>query len=538
MKAMKHKKIEMGLIIGIGVLIIVLLGATVMMLYTYRNPKNRQSTEEKNIFTQKLADQMDHYPDKIDLNEPVPELTFYSADGEKVFLSGFKGKNVILLYWASWCKYCKKEFKNLDEYEKVLENYKDVELILINKLDGEKETKESALEYLKDSKLSLTNYFDDGLMVYQSLGIKIVPTMLGIDKDGIVKLCHPGNITDSNEFTAFVEYIRNGAAFSTERFVADRLTSPAGGVHSNYYDNKEAAPSGYDVLSESQGVMLEYAVQKNNPEMFGRYYDFIRQKMLITDSLSGWVLTADGVSKVNALVDEFRIYKALHEANQLWGGYEEALAKMNGDIYQYNTDQSRPIDYYDFSKKKKADRITLCYLDLETMALLKESKEEYASVYEGAYTLLTKGYIGDNFPLYYSWYDYSANGYQKDDLNMAEAMLTLLHLARIGELKQQTADWLRNALENGGIKARYTIAGEVADGYNYESTAVYATAAMIGREINDDKIETLAIARMEETRVNDNNSDFNGAFTQQEGKDIVAYDQLMPLLAYSYLEQE
>lgn len=114
--------------------------------------------------------------------------------------------------------------------------------------------------------------------------------------------------------------------------------------------------------------------------------------------------------------------------------------------------------------------------------------------------------------------------------------MTLYHLAEAGMLKESSLEWLRERLLEDNLAARYEVDGSVPAGYAYDSTAVYAIAAMIGAEAGDAQIYMLAISKMERSRVTDQNSPFYGGFSNdRSGKDITAFDQLMPLLVYAQL---
>lgn len=116
-------------------------------------------------------------------------------------------------------------------------------------------------------------------------------------------------------------------------------------------------------------------------------------------------------------------------------------------------------------------------------------------------------------------------------------MLTLLHLAEIKQLPNSTVQWLKDTISNKRILGRYNVDGSVVQGYEYESTAVYAIAALIGKEINDNELVNLAISNMEKMRINNVNSKFNGAFGNEDGTGIYSFDQCMALIAYGKLEE-
>ncbi|MDF2944318.1 MAG: glycoside hydrolase [Herbinix sp.] len=539
MKFSSLNKIEKSCIVGILIaFLIIIVGA--IFLITDKNGKNGSNTSEIDEDTgnsEELADEMIYYPSSIQINEPVQDYTLYDANGISSRISDYRGKNVILLFWTSWCKYCKEEFKYMPEYAKLLESYDDVEIILINKFDGIKETKEQALTFLNENKIPFPSFFDENLMIYNSLGIKIVPTMIGIDSEGILKVCKPGQIGTVDNLKAFIDYVKFGGAADTEKFITNEMTTVEGGVHVNYLESEQPSPAGFDILSESQGIMMEYGVLKKDKALFDQYLNYVTKNMLVSDSLAAWMVTKEGsAADSNALVDDLRMYKALYRANQLWGGYDELLNNWGKSIIEYNTNKNQPVNYYDFKAKKKANRISLCFLDFEALKLLEKIDTNVVGIYDNSNQLMKEGYISNDFPFYYSYYDYDKKEYSSDDLNMAEAMYTLLNLARVNELGENSITWIEKSLESTGIKARYTINGDIVEGYNYESTAIYAIVAMIGKEIGNNKMVTEALSRMELVRTFDSSLLWKGTFTTDDGKDIFSFDQCMALLLYGYLE--
>ena len=86
-------------------------------------------------------------------------------------LKSLRGKVVVLTFWASYCPHCQKELKQAAGFEEVLSRHGNTEYYLVDKLDGQKETKENALDYLKDNGISLTTLFDQNAAVYRQLGI-------------------------------------------------------------------------------------------------------------------------------------------------------------------------------------------------------------------------------------------------------------------------------------------------------------------------------------------------------------------------------
>ncbi len=58
----------------------------------------------------------------VEIGQAAPEIVQLTPDGEELALSSLRGKMVLIDFWASWCKPCRKENPILVD---VYENYKD-----------------------------------------------------------------------------------------------------------------------------------------------------------------------------------------------------------------------------------------------------------------------------------------------------------------------------------------------------------------------------------------------------------------------------
>ncbi len=109
----------------------------------------------------------------------LSELKLLTLDGKEVKLSDYKGKVVLVNFWASWCPPCKEE---MPIFEKVYQKYNDKNfLILAVNMDAS----EGALkEFLEKNRYSFPIVRIKG---EAGLNIPGLPTSYLVDKDGSVK---------------------------------------------------------------------------------------------------------------------------------------------------------------------------------------------------------------------------------------------------------------------------------------------------------------------------------------------------------------
>jgi peroxiredoxin len=89
--------------------------------------------------------------------EPVSDFTLRDVDGKQVKLSDYKGKVVLLSFWATWCGPCKVEMKHLDEFQRDLRD-EGFEVLSISSDDAR--TASQAKRYVKQKGFGFTALLD------------------------------------------------------------------------------------------------------------------------------------------------------------------------------------------------------------------------------------------------------------------------------------------------------------------------------------------------------------------------------------------
>lgn len=111
----------------------------------------------------------------------APDFTVFDMEGNPVNLSDFKGKPVVINFWATWCHFCKEGMPN---FQAAYEKYPDVQFLMVNATDGVQETEANARAYIKEKGYTFDVFFDlrsDAATKYRLVSF---PTTCFIDRNG------------------------------------------------------------------------------------------------------------------------------------------------------------------------------------------------------------------------------------------------------------------------------------------------------------------------------------------------------------------
>ncbi|MBS6194105.1 MAG: TlpA family protein disulfide reductase [Clostridiales bacterium] len=152
---------------------------------TEKTDAGNQETENQTTGEQEAEDSTMQRQDAIDVK-------FYDSEGNPVQLSDFYGKPVVVNFWATWCGFCKQE---MPDFQEVYDEYgEEVEFLLINSTDGERETREKAAAYLKETEITIPAFYDEDLEAVYTYSVNSLPTTILLDKNGKVAAYAPGMI--------------------------------------------------------------------------------------------------------------------------------------------------------------------------------------------------------------------------------------------------------------------------------------------------------------------------------------------------------
>lgn len=117
------------------------------------------------------------------VGKPAPSFKLSTLDGKsQVTLAQFKGKVVVVDFWAVWCPHCVDEMPSLNEFA---EKHKDAGVVVL--AVDEDDDKEKVKPFVADHHLTLPVLLDDGHKVSEDYGVNGIPHTVVIGPDGVVK---------------------------------------------------------------------------------------------------------------------------------------------------------------------------------------------------------------------------------------------------------------------------------------------------------------------------------------------------------------
>ena len=311
-------------------------------------------------------------------------------------------------------------------------------------------------------------------------------------------------------------------------------------IKQTFITSEHTVLNNQSILASLNLLYLEYLLETSNQEEFKQAVRFIQENLLTEEGLvafGGFINEGDqDIEHINksSLQDNFEFYKLLTKAHLAWDDfyYNDLAEKIADKIFTYHMGDKRLYPYYDKEGEDELLDLPLYYLDLKVLASLSEHEALWKEIYQTNKGVLESAYINNNFPLYYSYYDYDEKQYIKNEkIDTLDSLLVVKQLVYNNLHKKETIQWLKNQLKTGGIYEQYNSKTGLVTSHT-EKIAIYAVTAQIGKMIGDIELYTLAMEKMLSFQVKDAESEFYGAFMTKDTDEIDCYTNVQALLAF------
>ena len=164
---------------SIAALIVVVIGG----LFVQRELlTNEQETvlEQGAVTTVGLVD--DH---SVGIGKPAPDFVLEDLDGNLVRLSDFRGKTVVLNFWATWCPPCRAEMPALQAtYDQRLAQ-DDFVVLAVDLLF--EDSAGAVADFVDDFELTFPVLLASEESVVRRYGVRGLPATFFIDRDGVLR---------------------------------------------------------------------------------------------------------------------------------------------------------------------------------------------------------------------------------------------------------------------------------------------------------------------------------------------------------------
>lgn len=170
------------------ILPVVLLAALLIWgIYDLMNKNNINNTAlgKDNVSTEVSVDENTERNIGIRKNDLAPDFELTTLEGKKVKLSDYKGKKVILNFWATWCPPCRAEMPDMEEF---YSTYKDKDIVILGVNLTKSEQEESVVrEFIKSYGITYPIPLDVESSVAETYQVSAIPTSYFIDTKGVIR---------------------------------------------------------------------------------------------------------------------------------------------------------------------------------------------------------------------------------------------------------------------------------------------------------------------------------------------------------------
>jgi thiol-disulfide isomerase/thioredoxin len=125
---------------------------------------------------------------------PAPPLELRDLDGAVHRLQDYRGKAVLVNFWATWCGPCRAEMPSIERLREKMAG-RPFAILAVNVGEGER----TAREYAASLPVRFTVLLDRDTRVTKAWGARVLPATFIVGPDGRIRYRHFGELDWSSE---------------------------------------------------------------------------------------------------------------------------------------------------------------------------------------------------------------------------------------------------------------------------------------------------------------------------------------------------
>ena len=170
------------------ILLTAVLFTSLTLLGCNRNA-SKVSNEQSNKASESAVNSSSNSSDENSAfdNQQAPDFTLVDTKGEKISLQNYRGKIVIIDFWATWCPPCRRGIPDLIQIQKEFKNK-----VAVIGISLDTDTKKDVVPFMKNMEINYTVVYANSQVIQDYGNVEAIPTSFVISKAGKIVNQHIG----------------------------------------------------------------------------------------------------------------------------------------------------------------------------------------------------------------------------------------------------------------------------------------------------------------------------------------------------------